>query len=66
MSEVIHLELDCVNGEKLIFHRSNDPKALIEVTLDGKKVQVQPQTFWLAVVAFSESEIGNPQSEIGN
>lgn len=56
MSEVIHLELDCVSGEKLIFHRSNDPKAPIEVTLDGKKVLVQPQTFWLAVVAFSQVE----------
>ena len=56
MSEVIHLELDCVSGEKLVFHRSNDPKALVEVSVNGVKVQVQPQTFWLAVVAFSEKE----------
>lgn len=56
MSEVIHLELDCVNGEKLVFHRSSDPKALVEVSLNGERVLVQPQTFWLAVVAFSEKE----------
>lgn len=56
MSEVIHMEVDCVNGEKLIFHRSSDPKALVEVSVNGVKVQVQPQTFWLAVGAFSEKE----------
>jgi len=58
MPEIIHLEVDCVTGEKLIFHRSNDPKALIEVSLNGQTVKVKPQTFWLAVVAFSDADPG--------
>ncbi len=54
--DVIRVELDCVSGEKIIFRRAASQDALIEVWLDGQKVEVKPQTFWLAVVAFSDKE----------
>jgi hypothetical protein len=55
--EIIRVELDCVSGEKIVFRRSAEEGALVEVWVEGRKYYVTPKVFWLAVVMFGDGEI---------
>lgn len=50
MSEgYIRLELDCLSGEKIIMRKSDNPGALVEITLGGQTVNVRPAALLLVL-----------------